>query len=316
MKSSEEMISSLKYRRDQYVAQQAGRRRTALQSVSVVAVCAVAAGLGIWRLGPEKPENTYTPQANTAITEPTNITEETDPGTVSYKPDVVTQTGSLNAPDIRTDDINHPIDDALMQWEGHTVGLRLYQALSSSWSLDTELYIIARPAIDYEYVYQGKTLAEYYYDMGYERALPEKLTQLLKDGDSLKYGTALYETGTPEDEKWAQSLYEERVAFYGEALLAKYIQDGQFLKEKLLQDIEAAKQQTAAQDAYKNAETAYYKSIAASIERAFYLPGEHGIILSFNRNEFSGFLAEGRSGWSFDLANRSFEPVTDDMVLK
>ena len=67
--------------------------------------------------------------------------------------------------------------------------------------------------------------------------LYEKLAQLLKQGDSLKYGEALYTTGTPDGEKWTKEFYEQRVEFYGEDLLSKYIVDGEFLRKSVESDM-------------------------------------------------------------------------------
>jgi hypothetical protein len=55
----------------------------------------------------------------------------------------------------------------------------------------------------------------------------------------LKYGDALYTTGTPDGEKWSQELYEREVALIGEDIIAKYIVDGEFLRDKVEADMEA-----------------------------------------------------------------------------
>lgn len=70
-----------------------------------------------------------------------------------------------------------------------------------------------------------------------EAQLYDKLGQLLKDGDSLKYGEALYTAGTPDGEKWTKEFYEQRVDFYGEEFLAKYIVNGEFLRDKVVSDM-------------------------------------------------------------------------------
>ena len=67
--------------------------------------------------------------------------------------------------------------------------------------------------------------------------LYDKLGQLLKQGDSLKYGEALYTTGTPDGEKWTKDFYEQRVDFYSEEFLAKYIVNGEFLRDKVVSDM-------------------------------------------------------------------------------
>lgn len=67
----------------------------------------------------------------------------------------------------------------------------------------------------------------------------EKLGQLLKQGDSLKYGEMLYTTGTPDGERWDEKFYWQRIEFYGEELLAEYIVNGEFMREKVEADMAA-----------------------------------------------------------------------------
>ena len=163
------------------------------------------------------------------------------------------------------------------------------------------------PGINRDYVFAGKTLKEYESEMNEERNLPEKLLGLKKLGDSLKYGTALYETGTPDGEKWTRSLYEETVREFGEEFLNKYIVDGQFLKDKVDQDIQTAMTQTAASDAFKKAKLSYLNDLAASIKGSF--PSEvsssgNGIIVYMTKARFEAFEMAGSADWTFDLAVR------------
>ncbi len=110
-----------------------------------------------------------------------------------------------------------------------------------------------------DFVYEGKTLREIAIDADNERILPEKMTDLLKNGEALKYGAALYETGTPDGEKWDRDFYEEKVEFIGTELLAKYIVNGRFLREQLEADLAVVQvyNETAAREKYKLAYNAY-----------------------------------------------------------
>lgn len=83
------------------------------------------------------------------------------------------------------------------------------------------------------FVHEGRTRTEWeaYREMCF--AEQEKRLMLLKEGDALKHGEALYTTGTPEGERWAKSLYDERVAYYGQAFLSRYIVDGELLRDTL-----------------------------------------------------------------------------------
>ncbi|EWM55068.1 hypothetical protein [Ruminococcus flavefaciens] len=196
-------------------------------------------------------------------------------------------------------------DEGFTKWhQFNSVGYRLYNALESG-EEDDVFAILARPAVDYTFIYNGKTLEEYDSDMYNEHILPDQLEQLLKEGDSLKYGEELYKTGTPTGEKWYQSLYEERIAFYGEAILEKYIVNGEFLREKVEQDISTALNSNEATVAYNTAYGAYLNQVAASIHGE--LPTEvvteaNGIIMYLTREEFSVFSPDRIDEWSFDLA--------------
>ena len=110
-----------------------------------------------------------------------------------------------------------------------------------------------------DFVYEGKTLREIAIDADNERILPEKMTDLLKNGEALKYGAALYETGTPDGEKWDRDFYEKKVEFIGPELLAKYIVDGRFLREQLEADLAVVQvyNETSAREKYKLAYNAY-----------------------------------------------------------
>lgn len=190
-----------------------------------------------------------------------------------------------------------------------SVGYRLYEALDSG-DDDDIFAILARPALDYTFTYNGKTVAEYYSDMCNERNLPEILAQLQKEGDALKYGEALYQTGTPSGEKWAQSWYEERIQYYGDALLGKYIVNGEFLCEKLERDIAEAKTRNTATEVYKKALGAYLEQLAASVGGelpAEAVPEQNGIIMYLTKAEFSVFSPDGIDGWTFDLAFKDGE---------
>ena len=197
--------------------------------------------------------------------------------------------------------------EELTKWgRFNLVSSRLYSALEDGNS-DDVFAILARPAIDYDFEYNGKKMERYFSDMCDEKNLPEKLMQLLKEGDALKYGTALYETGTPDGEKWYKSLYEERVNFYG-AILSKYIVNGEFLKEQLKQDIEEAKNATEATDAYNEALSGYLNKIADSVDGVIpseTLPEQNAIIMYLTKEQFSSFPIESVDGWVFDLAAKN-----------
>ncbi|MDO5331404.1 MAG: hypothetical protein Q4E99_01880 [Bacillota bacterium] len=116
------------------------------------------------------------------------------------------------------------------------------------------------------FTYEGKTLFELARAADNERMMPDKMSELLKCGDELKYGEALYKTGGPDGVKWSQELYEEKVAYFGKDLLNKYIVDGRFLADQLEKDIEAYHESSAART-YKLAYNAYLSEVLAETEK-------------------------------------------------
>ena len=86
-------------------------------------------------------------------------------------------------------------------------------------------------------VYNGKTISEYEAEADNAEQLINRLGELLKIGDELKYGEALYKTGTPDGKKWAKQLYDETVEHIGKEVLSTYSVNGEFLKEKLSPDM-------------------------------------------------------------------------------
>ena len=122
-------------------------------------------------------------------------------------------------------------------WNGKPVSSELYTLLSKNTDENTVIAISPKFKSDENYKYNGKTITEYNEAVSDNNLLDEKLHQILKDGDELKYGELLYTTGTPDGIKWSQELYEQRVEFYGEEFLAKYIINGEFLKDQVEADI-------------------------------------------------------------------------------
>lgn len=188
------------------------------------------------------------------------------------------------------------------------------------------------------FTYEGKTLAELAIEADNERILPDKMMQLLKQGDELKYGTALYKTGLPSGIKWDQTMYENTVAYLGEELLNKYIVDGEFLREALEKDIAALPSirmttpdgtmtcigETKAREKYAKAYNAYLETVlptaAAQLtangipcERAAYR--NNGLTLLVTAEQLQNLPLEDPEYWLFSLApDDSVKGVSDDVT--
>lgn len=200
---------------------------------------------------------------------------------------------------------------AFVLWNGKQVGYELWEILQKDTAGKT-IAIVASPSINEQFVYNGKTIAQYEDDAYYERrGLPEKLQQLLKEGDVLKYGEALYTTGTPDGEIWARDFYESRIAYYGTELLSKYIVNGNFLADQVAADLALAQNATAAQDAYNEAVSAFYSQAVSAAASAFSAKGfscsvsGHGVLLFVSADRFAGLTAPDNAEWYYSLAQQN-----------
>ena len=198
-------------------------------------------------------------------------------------------------------------------WNGKWIAYTLEQALKNA-PVDSLFAITAFPIVDEQFVVDGKTLAEYEAAAREERMLPEKLAQLMKEGESLKYGQALVDGTAPNGEIWAKFLYEERVAFYGE-LLDIYIQDGKFLEDKLWEAMMTPQPDTA-QRAFDAALRWVREQVCRGAAEELAMQGiESGyreadgtLVLFATEKAFAGLAFADGLEWYFGLAFR--EPGT------
>lgn len=147
---------------------------------------------------------------------------------------------SAEKPEIAGEDaasVSNSLTSKTTAYGGWRMSDTLEKALALAGNSDTRFAILVSPVLHGEtfdaFVYQGRTYTEWETYREACFAEQEKRLMLLKEGEALKYGEALYTTGTPEGEKWAKSLYDERVAYYGAEFLARYIVDGELLAETL-----------------------------------------------------------------------------------
>ena len=192
------------------------------------------------------------------------------------------------------------------------------------------------------FTYEGKTLYQLAVETDNERMMPEKMMELLKVGDELKYGTALYETGTPDGIKWDRALYEEKVAYFG-SLLDKYITNGRFLSDQLKQDIEALQGinvttpdgttttiihgDTSARELYARAYNVYIEGVLAETERILSeknikcerVPySTDSLKLVVTADELENLPLEHMEFWVFSLTNNDLkgsQPANDQVDL-
>ena len=214
-------------------------------------------------------------------------------------------------------------DSALRRWaDGLTVSSRLYEAFEKDPGGTFSVTAAYRPqtAQITDFEYEGKSLSRWAVESEDARFRLQKMYELLKQGDELKYGAALYETGTPDGIKWDKRLYEDRIAYFGN-LIDKYIANGVFLREQLQRDISEYDVEQAAEK-YKSAYNAYLETVLPAQIAKLTANGfsckrsDHSvsvITLSVTAEQLAGLPLDDILNWSFDLADSSLK--ADDEVM-
>jgi len=220
--------------------------------------CLIVAGLMMTRLQDHTsiPDSQHSDQPDISMEQPMEPHQHADP---TY-PD----TESEITPVIVWEEGQNEIrDSAFTEWNGKQITLSLFDVLSDEANAGSLIAIHAGVEIDKNFVHNGKTLADYAADADHEDLQYERLWQLLKSGDSLKYGDALYIGGTPSGEKWSKELYDETVATIGQDLISKYIVDGEFRKEQLEKDIAEynTNEEGPCRIAYRDACSVFYRTV-------------------------------------------------------
>ena len=130
-------------------------------------------------------------------------------------------------------------DIIIPPWNGLSTSYSLYERLVRPSDPTVIFAILVSPhyGAPSDYVFDGQTVEEIQAHIAVMNEQYPRMGQLLKDGMYLCHGEALYTTGV-NGERWAESLYHERVAFYGAELLSHYASDGVFREQELRQDFE------------------------------------------------------------------------------
>ena len=178
---------------------------------------------------------------------------------------------------------------------------------------DETIAIIASPQINRQYIFNGKTIAQHEANVEKHKELTNKLQQLTKEGEMLKYGKALYTTGAPNGEKWDKDFYNNRIGYYGNKLLSEYIVNGDFLADQVAADLSNAKADTTAQDEYNKAVSAFYSQTVDSAKCVFSSEGiscsvtdnRKAILLFISADSFAGLKVPEGAEWFFTLAQKN-----------
>ena len=251
MKNYDETINLVFARINEYEVKRSHKRKVVVRAAaSMCCICiAVLLGVGVWQGGLLNAAEPDASEGYNAALQGTVRPNETVGGT----PDT---------PIIWGDNNGEVEEMGFTEWNGKSITLSLYDALSDETNKNHFLAIGVSFELDDEFVYKGKTVAEYDAEADRKSLISDSLGLLLKVGDELKYGEALYKTGTPDGTKWAKQLYEETVENIGAEILATYIVNGEFLKDKLEYDMENYTDHITSRETYYKAIEAYHKYIA------------------------------------------------------
>lgn len=246
--------------------------------------------------------------------------EASENGVTENKSDkeAVTKSGSENK---GADNIQS--NDCCVFWWKNKIEMygALYWAINENPEGRFNIVALYRPVTSdvTSFVYDGETLAELTIAAYDEEYMPLKMEELLKSGEDLKYGDALYKTGTPSGEKWDKGFYEERIAYFGEEMLSKYIVDGTFLSDRLKKDIAGFDDYTA-REKYKKAYNAYLETVLLTAEnqlsendieceRAAYM--NNGLTFTASADELENLPLNDLENWYFDLVSDNLKNTSD-----
>ena len=336
MKNYEEITAALLRRREEYERKKKRQRLLLSRAGVMAASCALVAVLALQPLAMPGGDVPLVPMPNYG--EEGGKTNNKGPGQSLQDP--VDPNRPVNGnPDHDDPDNNQggnvdhdrpqiidPDDDfAVGQWQGKQVTGQLLEWLQNADAADMLPLVWAKPGIDMSYHYKGETLQQYWNAAEAERKWPERMASLYKMGDSLKYGEALYTTGTPDGEKWEEELYREVVTYIGQELLDRFIVEGVFLKEKLWETMKDSEYLYAAQARWTDALEAYREYACSAAKGVLlqqgleaYHPGNYVGIAKITKAQFEAIDAEYFDGWTFGMGEDPNAPQdmtdTDDVI--
>lgn len=217
-----------------------------------------------------------------------------------------------NEPQDTDTNTNTSVDESLDsqgKFAGFSVSSELYEALSSAKDDDyLDIIVSSALTVSGDFEYQGKKYSQYSMEYSQNKLLLKKQEELLEDGELLKYGDALYATGTPDGIKWPEKRYNEALEYYGD-LLDTYIVDGEFLRDKLQGDGVATKEKMDTLYAImQEASNAYAINFAQTNLQCFKDAGaeasikEDKINLHITKKQLSKLSIENKESYSLDLA--------------
>lgn len=304
MKNYKEMADSVFQRSNEIIAENKRKRKNLIGITSAVSCVCLVALIGIGGV-------------KSGLLEDVAPSEKTGQSTVTPPP---IQQETNDYPVIFGD--GNTGDSAVIDWNGKKIDISLYTAFQSYDEKHRFAITASCNYIDSQFNFNGKTLIEYEAAWREERSTLEKLERLMKDGEYLQYGDSLYQTGTPDGQKWDKDLYDKTVMFYGTEFLERYIVNGEFLWDKVNSDIE--NYQLKAEAEYEEAYQAY---MAAMLESTKQDLNEHNVktelssngnylILYATEEAFASLSFENSTEWYFGLEVKNSDAGQDLAVTE
>ena len=205
-------------------------------------------------------------------------------------------------------------ENSFVEWNGWSMDYSLYEVLNRADKTDFIAIVVSKnnsAELD-SFEYKGTTLAKLRAERDEVNLLSGKLIDFHKEGEWLKYGELLYTTGTPDGEKWAKSLYDERVTFYGEDFIEKYIVDGNVQTDLLNEDYATCQERSSEiAEEIDALIKAYGKSYVNEVEDIFVSAGactvvQNGSVFLFvQKEELANLKVKSKDNYMLSLASRS-----------
>ncbi len=315
MKNYDETINTVFKRINEYETEKEYKRKFMVKmATSLCCVCFVALlAFGVLKRDWSKKEPPLVTQENSLNPQPTTNKSETE----DIPQDKPIVWGADN------DDSTQSMGYA--QWNSKRITLSLHNVLIDEKNKDSLIAVGVAFELDDNFLYNGKSLKEYESDIEKEHLILNRMGELLKVGDSLKYKETLYTTGDPDGKKWSKQLYEETVERIGNDLLEKYIVEGQFLKEKLEKDILEYDKEEICRIAFETACEAYNQfamdNAVKQLEEqniSYEIRSDKGLVAYVTANQFSALKLD--NVFFYSLAIKEVEGMdmseicTDDII--
>lgn len=333
MKTCDEMVNSLLKRREQFlIEQKQKRRKTAVKIAVSGCYCALAAviGTGIWHSVISSNRETILLE-NSSVMSENSLSSNSEPEKIT--PPELDLSAVIWAGSDADDEeavrglIVDMVIDAFDEFNGKTIT----KTLSGAFKEHDEDSVFAAAVFyfPYEYdknfVYNGKTLAEYDEDVWEKWVRSTNLGYIRNNAEYLKYGEEYYMTNTVviDGVPWTKDYYDRAVELVGKEFISEYFVDGEFLEDEFTRVYDKAREEyRASEDAYSEAHNAWKTlRLEKETERLKALGikcklrnSVDSFIAFVTKDEFSALTFDDSGHWIFGLAQEDESDVIGWLV--